>query len=211
MHAFSTSDAALLETDADRVPVRTALLSVSDKSGLIPFAQRLIERGVTIVSTGGTRAALTEADLPTVGIEQLTGFPEMMDGRVKTLHPRVHGGILARRDLPEHLDAMTSHGIHGIDLVCINLYPFEETVARPGVTAAEATEQIDIGGPAMIRSAAKNHAFVVVATQQSHYDAILDDLDADGQTSLALRRRLAADAFHRTAAYDRAIADWFAG
>ena len=208
--ATTAPEPALLDTDTDRVPIRTALLSVSDKTGLVPFAKRLVERGVTIVSTGGTRSALTEADLPTVGIQQLTGFPEMMDGRVKTLHPRVHGGILARRDLPEHLDAMTSHGIHGIDLVCINLYPFEATVQREGVTRAEAVEQIDIGGPAMIRSAAKNHAFVVVATQQAHYDAVLDDLDDGHRSSLALRRRLAAEAFRRTADYDRAIADWFA-
>ena len=200
---------AVEKSPAGSVRVRTALLSVSDKAGLIPLAQALLRHGATLISTGGTRAALTEADLPTVGIEQVTGFPEMMDGRVKTLHPKVHGGLLARRDRPAHIDAMQQHGIHPIDLVCINLYPFEQTIARDGITVPEAIEQIDIGGPAMVRSAAKNHDAVAVVTDPSQYDRVIGAVDAgEGSTPLQLRRDLAADAYRRTAAYDTAIADW---
>jgi phosphoribosylaminoimidazolecarboxamide formyltransferase/IMP cyclohydrolase len=191
--------------------LRTALLSVSDKADLVPFARTLHELGVTLISTGGTRAALTEADLPTVGIETVTGFPEMMDGRVKTLHPKVHGGLLAVRDNDDHAAALRNHDITPIDLVCVNLYPFEATVAKDGVSDPEAIEQIDIGGPAMIRSAAKNHRFVTVITDAGQYDAVINDLDHpdnDGDTTLATRRRLAAAAFRRTSAYDTAIAAW---
>jgi phosphoribosylaminoimidazolecarboxamide formyltransferase/IMP cyclohydrolase len=194
----------------DLVPVRRALLSLSDKSDLIPFARALADLGVELVSTGGTATALAAAGIPVVPIESLTGFPEILDGRVKTLHPKVHGGLLARRDLPEHVDAMRAHGIEPIDLVCINLYPFESTVSQPGVRDVEAIEQIDIGGPSMIRSAAKNHAHVAVVTSPSQYDAVANDLRQHrGCTTLALRRSLAASAFSRTAGYDAAIAAWF--
>ena len=191
--------------------LKTALLSVSDKTDLVPFARKLHARGVTLISTGGTRAALTEADLPTVGIDTVTGFPEMMDGRVKTLHPKVHGGLLAVRDNPTHATALQQHGITPIDLVCVNLYPFEATVANHDVTTEDAIEQIDIGGPSMIRSAAKNHRYVTVVTDPSQYDAISNALDEnDGNTTLSLRRQLAAAAFAKTAKYDTAIAAWLA-
>jgi phosphoribosylaminoimidazolecarboxamide formyltransferase / IMP cyclohydrolase len=191
------------------VKVRTALLSVSDKTDLIPLAHRLAGIGATLISTGGTRAALEKAGLPTRGIEDLTSFPEMMDGRVKTLHPKVHGGLLAIRDKPDHADALSKHQITPIDLVCVNLYPFERTVANPDVALDEAIENIDIGGPAMIRSAAKNHRHVAVVTDPSQYDAISDELQRyDGATSRPLRESLAAAAFTRTAAYDTAISKW---
>ena len=197
---------------ASPVCLRTALLSVSDKGGLIDFARALHARGVTLISTGGTRAALTEADLPTVGIETVTGFPEMMDGRVKTLHPKVHGGLLAVRDDPGHAAALAAHGITPIDLVCVNLYPFERTVAAEGVTRAEAIEQIDIGGPSMLRSAAKNHRYVAAACNPAAYPRVLADLDAnDGCTTSGLRASLAAEVFARTAAYDAAIAGYLEG
>ena len=205
----ATAHAPLLEP-VDHVPVRRAILSLSDKSDLIPFARALADLGVELVSTGGTASALAAAGIPVVPIESLTGFPEILDGRVKTLHPKVHGGLLARRDIKEHVDAMRTHGIEPIDLVCINLYPFESTVSRSGVRDVEAIEQIDIGGPSMIRSAAKNHAHVAVVTSPSQYDAVANDLRQHrGCTTLALRRSLAASAFARTAAYDSAIAAWF--
>jgi phosphoribosylaminoimidazolecarboxamide formyltransferase/IMP cyclohydrolase len=191
------------------VKTRRALISVSDKRDLIPFAKTLSSFGVEIVSTGGTAAALAAAGIPVVSIEKLTGFPEMMDGRVKTLHPRVHGGLLGRRDVAEHVKAMEEHGIPPIDLVCVNLYPFEMTVRREGVQEHEAIEQIDIGGPSMLRSAAKNHEFVAVVTDPSQYDRVASELSAnDGATTLELRRTLAAATFARTAAYDTAIAAW---
>ncbi|MDI9402975.1 MAG: bifunctional phosphoribosylaminoimidazolecarboxamide formyltransferase/IMP cyclohydrolase [Limnohabitans sp.] len=191
------------------VPVRRALISVSDKRDLIPFAKALADLGVDIVSTGGTASALAAAGITVTPIEQLTGFPEMMDGRVKTLHPRVHGGLLGRRDVPAHVEAMHAHGIQPIDLVCVNLYPFEMTVRREGVQEHEAIEQIDIGGPSMLRSAAKNHEFVTVVTDPSQYDRVVSELAANkGATSLELRRMLAAATFARTAAYDTAIAAW---
>lgn len=193
----------------DVIPIKRALISVSDKADLIPFARRLAGHGVQIISTGGTARALTDAGLEVVPIEQYTGYPEMMDGRVKTLHPRVHGGLLALRDKPDHAQAMQEHGIEPIDLVCINLYPFEKTVAKPGVADEEAIEQIDIGGPSMIRSGAKNHRFVTVVTDPSQYAAVGDELDAHGgSTTFSLRAELAAAAFGRTAAYDAAIASW---
>ncbi len=193
----------------DLVPIRRALLSVSDKTDLIPFAKRLATLGVTLISTGGTAKALLAAGVPVTPIEQVTDFPEMMDGRLKTLHPKVHGGLLALRDNDTHLDAMKRHGIEGIDLVCVNLYPFEQTVAQPNVTEAHAIENIDIGGPSMIRSAAKNHRFVAVVTDPAQYDRVSQELESQqGSTTLALRRWLAGAAFARTAAYDTAIAAW---
>ena len=189
------------------VRVRRALISVSDKRDLIPFARTLAELDIEIVSTGGTANALSAAGIPVVPIEKLTGFPEMMDGRVKTLHPRVHGGLLGRRDVPDHVKSMLEHGIAPIDLVCVNLYPFEMTVRREGVHEHEAIEQIDIGGPSMLRSAAKNFEFVTVMTDPSQYDSVASELaNNQGQTTMELRRALACATFARTAAYDTAIA-----
>ncbi len=194
---------------SDLIPIRRALLSVSDKTDLIPFARRLTDRGVTLISTGGTAQALAEAGLSATPVDRVTEFPEMMGGRLKTLHPRIHGGLLALRDDDEHVAAMQAHGIEPIDLVCVNLYPFEQTVAQQSVTEAEAIEQIDIGGPSMLRSASKNFRFVAVVTDPSQYDRLAGELDEHGgATSLALRRRLAQTAFARTAAYDTAIAEW---
>ncbi len=191
------------------VRVRRALISVSDKRDLIPFARTLAELDIEIVSTGGTANALSAAGIPVVPIEKLTGFPEMMDGRVKTLHPRVHGGLLGRRDVPDHVKSMLEHGIAPIDLVCVNLYPFEMTVRREGVHEHEAIEQIDIGGPSMLRSAAKNFEFVTVMTDPSQYDSVASELaNNQGQTTMELRRALACATFARTAAYDTAIAAW---
>ncbi len=195
------------------IPLRTALLSVSDKTDLIPFAKSLHQLGVTLISTGGTRAALEQAGLPITSIETVTGFPEMMDGRVKTLHPNVHGGLLALRDKPDHADALKQHHITPIDLVCVNLYPFEQTIAKQAagadVSLEDAIENIDIGGPAMIRSAAKNHAYVTVLTNPKQYDAVSNEIQGnDGHTTQGLRRQLAAAAFQRTCEYDTAIAAW---
>ena len=191
--------------------VQRALLSVSDKSGLVEFAQALAANGVEIVSTGGTAKALMAAGIAVVAIEKLTGFPEMMDGRVKTLHPRVHGGLLGRRDVPEHVAAMKEHGIVPIDLVCVSLYPFGNTIAKAGVTEEEAIEQIDIGGPAMIRSASKNYEFVTVVTSPDQYARVVADIAANhGATTPTLRKQLAAEAFDHTAKYDTMIAAWMA-
>ncbi len=192
------------------VPIRRALLSVSDKAGLVELARALAAAGAELLSTGGSARALRDAGLAVREVAELTGVPEMLDGRVKTLVPAIHGGILGRRDLPEHGAEMERHGIAPIDLVCVNLYPFEATVAA-GAPPAECVENIDIGGPALIRSAAKNHEGVVVLTDPAQYPALLAELAAHGGTALALRRRLAAEAFARTAAYDAAIAAWFAG
>jgi phosphoribosylaminoimidazolecarboxamide formyltransferase/IMP cyclohydrolase len=189
-----------------------ALLSVSDKRDLVPFARALAELGFELVSTGGTAKALTEAGLAVTPVDRVTGFPEMLDGRVKTLHPRVHGGLLGRPDQPEHVRAMREHGIEPIDLVCVNLYPFAATIARPAATTEECVEQIDIGGPAMIRSAAKNHAFVTVVTDPVQYDRVISALRAgSGSVPLSLRRDLAAEAFAHTARYDATIASWMQG
>lgn len=196
-------------TESPRVPVRRALLSVSDKSGLVEFARALAQAGAELVSTGGTAKALSDAGLPVTPVDALTGFPEMMGGRVKTLHPKVHGGLLAVRDNPDHTASMTQHGIGAIDLLCVSLYPFEATIAREGVTDAEAIEQIDIGGPAMIRSGAKNHASVAVVTDPGQYAAVLQEI-AEGGTTFERRRTLAQAAFERTAAYDAAISAYFA-
>lgn len=191
------------------LPVRRALISVSDKTGLIEAAQALAARGVELVSTGGTRAALAGAGLNVVDVSAVTGSPEMMDGRVKTLHPKVHGGLLARRDLAEHREALAAHAIPEFDLLYVNLYPFEETAAN-GQPFEACIENIDIGGPAMIRAAAKNHDFVAVCTDHEDLQEVLAALAKEGGTSLSLRRRLAAKAFARTAAYDSAISNWFA-
>lgn len=186
---------------------KRALISVSDKKGIIAFAQALHDMDIEIISTGGTKAALEQANVPTIGIEEVTGFPEMMDGRVKTLHPLIHGGLLGRRDLSSHLDAMTQHDIHPIDLVVVNLYPFKETISKDGVTEAEAIENIDIGGPSMLRSAAKNFAAVTVITDPADYAMVLEEL-ATGETTLATRKILAAKVFRHTAAYDALIASY---
>jgi phosphoribosylaminoimidazolecarboxamide formyltransferase/IMP cyclohydrolase len=194
----------------DHRRIERALLSVSDKTGLVAFARALSERGVELVSTGGTAKALAEAGLAVVDVAQLTGSPEMMDGRVKTLHPKVHGGLLAIRHNAEHASAMQQHGIQPIDLLVVNLYPFEQTVAR-AAPFEDCVENIDIGGPAMIRAAAKNHADVVVVVEPADYAAVLAELSAhDGATTLGLRKKLAAKAYARTAAYDAAISNWFA-
>lgn len=190
--------------------IKRALLSVSDKAGLAELGKALQARGVELVSTGGTARALRDAGLDVRDVSDLTGFPEMMDGRVKTLHPIVHGGLLAVRDNAEHAAAMEEHGIGAIDLVVVNLYPFEETVAK-GAAREEVIENIDIGGPSMVRSAAKNHRFVTIVTDPADYDEVLAELDAQsGATTLALRTKLAAKAYAATAAYDAAIANWFA-
>ncbi len=197
-----------MPTDLRRI--QRALLSVSDKEGLIPFAEALAARGVELLSTGGTRAALAAAGLPVKDVSEHTGFPEIMDGRVKTLHPKVHGGLLGIRLNPEHQAAMFAHAIEPIDLLVVNLYPFEATVAK-GASHADCIENIDIGGPAMIRAAAKNHGDVAVIVEPADYAALLADIDAhDGQVTLTLRRRLAQKAYARTAAYDAAISNWLA-
>ena len=186
--------------------LQRALLSVSDKSGLVPFARQLTAAGVELISTGGTAKALREAGLTVKDISEHTGFPELLDGRVKTLHPKVHGGLLYVRGKAEHEAAVREHGIAPIDLVVVNLYPFEATVAKAGVTLEEAIENIDIGGPSMLRSAAKNHASVTVVVDPADYAAVGEQIAATGGTTLALRRTLAAKVFARTAAYDGAIA-----
>ena len=192
------------------VKISRALLSVSNKTGLAELGQALARHGVELVSTGGTAKALRDIGLEVRDISDLTGFPEMMDGRVKTLHPKVHGGLLAVRHDPAHAEAMTAHGIGAIDLVVVNLYPFAQTVAC-GAGRDEVIENIDIGGPSMVRSAAKNHAYVAIVTDPADYGELIEALDgAGGMTSLDLRRRLAAKAFAATAAYDAMIASWFA-
>ncbi|MDQ3330137.1 MAG: bifunctional phosphoribosylaminoimidazolecarboxamide formyltransferase/IMP cyclohydrolase [Planctomycetota bacterium] len=186
-----------------------ALLSVSDKTGLASFAKSLVDLGFELVSTGGTRRHLEESGLPVIDVAGVTGFPEMMDGRVKTLHPLVHGGILGRPDLASDAAAMKQHGILPFQIVICNLYPFEQTVAKPGVSADEAIEQIDVGGPSMVRAAAKNHAHVAIVTDPSQYDEVLEAIRSGGLDE-GLRRRLAASAFALTARYDAAIADYMA-
>jgi phosphoribosylaminoimidazolecarboxamide formyltransferase / IMP cyclohydrolase len=194
---------------SDKVIIKRALLSVSDKSGLAGLGKALAGRGVELVSTGGTAKALRDAGLDVRDVSDLTGFPEMMDGRVKTLHPMVHGGLLAVRDDPAHAAAMEEHGIGAIDLVVVNLYPFQQTVAK-GADRDEIIENIDIGGPSMVRSSAKNHAYVAIVTDPGDYDALLAELETtNGATSLEFRKAMAAKAFAATAAYDAAISGWF--
>jgi phosphoribosylaminoimidazolecarboxamide formyltransferase/IMP cyclohydrolase len=185
-----------------------ALLSVSDKTGIVELAQSLHALGVSLISTGGTAKLLAESGLPVTEVAELTGFPEMLDGRVKTLHPKVHGGLLARRDLPEHMAALQVHGIDIIDILVVNLYPFEATVAKPGCTLEDAIENIDIGGPAMVRSAAKNWKDVAVLTDASQYATVLDELKTNGKLSDKTRFALSVAAFNRISQYDGAISDY---
>jgi phosphoribosylaminoimidazolecarboxamide formyltransferase/IMP cyclohydrolase len=192
-------------------PIRRALLSVSDKRGIVDFARGLAELGIDLVSTGGTARELRDAGLAVEAIEDFTGFPEIMDGRVKTLHPKLYAGLLAVRSNPAHLESAREHDVRYVDLVCVNLYPFESTAARRGATDAEIIENIDIGGPTMIRAAAKNHAFAVPVVRPESYDAVLEELrSSDARLSMATREHLAAEAFALTARYDTAIARWFA-
>ncbi|MHC4212727.1 MAG: bifunctional phosphoribosylaminoimidazolecarboxamide formyltransferase/IMP cyclohydrolase [Planctomycetota bacterium] len=191
------------------VSIKTALVSVSDKTGVVDFAGKLSKMGVKIISTGGTARALSDAGVDVVGIESVTGFPEMMDGRVKTLHPKIHGGLLGLREKESHATAMKEHSIEAIDLVCVNLYPFEATIAKPGCTLEDAIENIDIGGPSMLRSAAKNNKYVTVVTSPQQYQQVLDEMqNNDGQVSEELRTDLARVAFGLTASYDAAISKY---
>ena len=185
--------------------IKRALISVSDKSGVVEFARTLHEAGVEIISTGGTMKEIRAAGVPVTYVSDVTGFPEIMDGRVKTLNPFIHGGILAVRDNPRHTEEMKEHGISPIDLVAVNLYPFKETVAKPGVTLSEAIENIDIGGPAMIRAAAKNFRFVTVVTNPARYSEVAAAIQKDGCVSGMLRLQLAQEAFAHTSDYDAAI------
>ena len=189
--------------------IMRALISVTDKSGVVEFARALSDMGVTIISTGGTAKAIAGGGVPVTEVSEITGFPEMLDGRVKTLHPRIHGGILARRDLPAHRAQLNKFHIASIDLVCVNLYAFEATIAKQGCTFEDAIENIDIGGPCLIRASAKNHADVTVVTDPTDYEVVLEEMRAsDGATSPATRKRLAAKAFRLTNRYDGAIADY---
>src|SRR2546422_1628381 len=186
--------------------IQRALLSVFDKTKLVPFAKELAEAGVELISTGGTGKALREAGLPVTDLGAYTGFPEMLDGRVKTLHPKIHGGFLFIRGNPAHEATVREHGIQSIDLVVVNLYPFEQTVAKANVTLEEAIENIDIGGPAMLRSAAKNHASVTVVTDPRDYEEVAAQIKATGNTTLALRQKLATRVYALTSSYDAYIA-----
>jgi len=197
---------------SDLVKIKRALVSVSDKTGVVEFARALAGMGVEIISTGGTARALQEGGVQVVSIEEVTAFPEMMDGRVKTLHPKIHGGLLALRDKAEHVAALESHGITPIDLVCVNLYPFEQTVAQPGCKFADAIENIDIGGPSMVRSAAKNQKFVTIVTSPDQYEGIVQELKQhDGAATAATRCACGRRAFSLTAAYDAAISTYLSG
>jgi phosphoribosylaminoimidazolecarboxamide formyltransferase/IMP cyclohydrolase len=189
--------------------INRALISVSDKTGIVPFARRLSEMGIEIISTGGTAALLKDESISHIEIEQFTGFPEILSGRVKTLHPKVHGGLLFLRDNPDHRQQAAAHQIQPIDLVVVNLYPFESTVAEPNVTLEQAVEQIDIGGPAMLRSAGKNYRSVTVVSDPADYDLVLKEMELhDGETTLTLREQFAIKAFLKTSGYDQAIADF---
>ncbi|MEM6799098.1 MAG: bifunctional phosphoribosylaminoimidazolecarboxamide formyltransferase/IMP cyclohydrolase, partial [Planctomycetota bacterium] len=191
--------------------VQRALVSVSDKTGLADFAAALSAAGVELYSTGGSRKCLEDAGVPVRDVSDHTGFPEMMDGRLKTLHPLVHGGILCRHDNDADMASAAAHGIVPFELVVVNLYPFRETIAKPGVTIAEAIEKIDIGGPTLVRAAAKNHAFVTIACDPSQYGMVLEQIQEEGATTPELRGQLAGAAFAHTAEYDAAIAGYFAG
>jgi phosphoribosylaminoimidazolecarboxamide formyltransferase/IMP cyclohydrolase len=187
---------------------KRALISVSDKTGVIDFAKELVELGFEIVSTGGTSKALQENGVPVIGISEVTGFPEILEGRVKTLHPMVHGGLLGKQDDEAHLKQMNEHQIKPIHLVCVNLYPFQQTIEKPDVTVEDAIENIDIGGPSMLRSSAKNHQYVTVVVDPADYEKVIAEFKANGETSLETRRKLAAKVFRHTAAYDAIIADY---
>ena len=188
--------------------MKRALVSVSDKTNLVPFVSSLVELGYEIISTGGTKKALEAAGIKTIGISEVTDFPEIMDGRVKTLHPKVHGALLCVRDNPDHVRQIEELGIQYIDLVCVNLYPFKETVQKPGVSHEEIIENIDIGGPSMLRSASKNYKFIPVLCDPSDYDTVVKELRENGETSLTTREYLAAKVFRHTASYDTMIASY---
>ena len=190
--------------------IKRALISVSNKEGVVEFARQLHEAGVEIISTGGTMKAIKEAGIPVTYVSDVTGFPEIMDGRVKTLNPYIHGGILAVRDNEEHVAQMEKHGIKGIDLVAVNLYPFKETIAKPDVTLAEAIENIDIGGPAMVRASAKNFKFVTIVTNPAKYEEVIAQIKKNGGVDDRTRMELAQEAFAHTAAYDDMIQDYLA-
>ncbi len=191
--------------------IQRALLSVSDKAGIVELARALTENGIEILSTGGTKKKIAEADVPVRSVSDYTGFPEMMDGRVKTLHPKIHAGLLALRDKPEHMQQVDRHGIELIDMVVVNLYPFQQTISKQGVTLEDAIEQIDIGGPTMLRSAAKNYRDVVVVVNPARYGQIVEELKTnDGRVSDSIKFELALEVFEHTATYDRAIADYLA-
>src|SRR2546421_7996975 len=205
--ASTTPPAPLITVE---VQVARALLSVSDKTGIVEFARGLAQLGIEIVSTGGTFRELTDAGVPVRPISELTGFPEIMDGRVKTLHPKLYAGMLAVRDEPSHLQAAEEHEVEFVDLICVNLYPFERTAGSRGASDEHVVENIDIGGPTMIRAAAKNHTFVAPVVSPESYDAVLDELrESERRLSLVTREDLAAEAFSYTARYDTAIARWF--
>ncbi len=187
---------------------KRALVSVSDKTGVVEFVKGLLEQGIEVISTGGTKKLLEENGLQVIGISEVTGFPEIMDGRVKTLHPNIHGGLLAVRDNEMHVAQMNELGIQPIDFVVVNLYPFKETIAKPDVTFADAIENIDIGGPTMIRSAAKNHKFVSVVVDPVDYDVVLAELKENGEVTEGTKRKLAAKVFRHTAAYDALISNY---
>src|SRR5919109_5571011 len=208
--AVKTSTAVQELEGVGDLKVERALLSVSDKRGLVDFARALEELGVEIISTGGTAAELERAGIATRPIENYTGFPEILDGRVKTLHPSIYAGLLAIRSKAEHRETLAEHGIEPIDLICVNLYPFERTAARRGVSEDEVIENIDIGGPTLIRAAAKNHAYTGVVVSPESYDAVLEELrQSAGRLSSQTRESLALEAFSYTARYDAAIAGWF--
>ena len=188
--------------------IKTALLSVSDKTGIVELGKFLSEKGVEIISTGGTMKALRDAGVPVTYVSDVTGFPEIMDGRVKTLNPKIHGAILAVRSNPEHMQALAEHNITPIDLVVVNLYPFRETISKPGVTEAEAIENIDIGGPAMVRASAKNFKDVVIVTYPRRYAQLMEMLEKDGDIDARTRKELAFEAFSHTAEYDTMISEY---
>ena len=188
--------------------IKRALLSVSDKTGIVELGKFLSEKGVEIISTGGTMKALRDAGVPVTYVSDVTGFPEIMDGRVKTLNPKIHGAILAVRSNPEHMEALAEHNITPIDLVVVNLYPFRETISKPGVTEAEAIENIDIGGPAMVRASAKNFKDVVIVTYPRRYAQLMEMLDKDGDIDQRTRKELAFEAFSHTAEYDTMISEY---
>ena len=190
--------------------IKRALVSVSDKTGVVELGKALTELGIDIISTGGTMKALKDAGVPVTAVQDVTGFPEMMDGRVKTLNPKIHGAILAVRDNPEHVKAMKEHGITPIDLVVVNLYPFKETISKPNLTLPEAIENIDIGGPCMVRAAAKNNKYVAIVTNPKKYNEIISILKKDGEFTDAYRLELAQEAFQHTATYDTTIASYLA-
>ena len=188
--------------------IKRALISVSEKNGVIDFAKKLQALNIEIISTGGTQKILTEEGIKTLSIDSVTGFPEILDGRVKTLHPKIHGGLLGKTELMSHLEMMAEHEIKPIDLICVNLYPFKETLMKENVTSSEIIENIDIGGPSMLRSGSKNFERVTVVVDSTDYDSVIDEIEKNGDTTLSLRKKLAAKAFRHTASYDATIADY---